>query len=182
MARVRRIAIVWLVALGIAGALFAAVALESDESTHSFNIDGQPLGDALQELAIQGDVQVVFFSSLVAGLEAPAIHGHYTVTAALDVLLAKSGLTYRLINPKTIEIRRSEPAVQPQHEIARLPKPVVKEIAPGLVVVLVEHVVHAERERPVPVEGETTPQVHDRVCRFLDLVNVAKHIPILAWA
>lgn len=163
MARVRPIAIIWLLALSIAGALFAAAALEDDKSTHNFNIDSQPLGDALQEFAVQGDVQVVFFSNLVAGLRAPAIHGHYTLSGALELLLAKSGLTYRAINPKTIEIRASEPAIQPQHEIARLAKPVVEEIAPRLVVVLVEHVVHAEREFPVSVESETPPQIHDCV-------------------
>ena len=105
MARVRKISLLWLLALSIAGALVAAAAIDDGEATHNFNIDSQPLGGALQEFAVQGEVQVVFFSSLVEGLTAPAIHGHYTLTAALDLLLAQSGLTYRIVNPMTIEIR-----------------------------------------------------------------------------
>jgi outer-membrane receptor for ferric coprogen and ferric-rhodotorulic acid len=75
----------------------------------SFRIPSQPLEGALREFAQQSGVQIIFFSEIAQGLQAPAITGEYTVAAALDALLAASKLTYRVINPKTIEILTRTP-------------------------------------------------------------------------
>ncbi len=71
----------------------------------NFNIASQPLGIALQELAKQSGIQIVFLSKAADGLTAPAVRGQYSVDEALQRLLRDSKLTYRRINEKTIEIR-----------------------------------------------------------------------------
>ncbi len=76
---------------------------------------GLALDEALQELARQTGLQVVFFSKITAGLSAPALSGEYTLTAALTRLLDGSGLTFRQVNEHTVEVRQA-----PQRS-ARLP-------------------------------------------------------------
>jgi len=72
--------------------------------TYLLNIPSQPLEGALQDLAKQTGMQIVFFSRLIRGRRASALQGFYTIDAALTALLAGSGLTFRLINDRTIEI------------------------------------------------------------------------------
>jgi outer membrane receptor for ferric coprogen and ferric-rhodotorulic acid len=76
-----------------------------EPAKYDFNIEIQPLDTALQEFAKQSGVQVIFFSQITEGLKAPALKGRYTATAAVGLLLAPTQLTFRVINPKTIEIR-----------------------------------------------------------------------------
>lgn len=57
------------------------------------NISAQPLGQALNELARQADVQMSFPAALVAGKTAPAVTGQLTVEQAAARLLTGSGLT-----------------------------------------------------------------------------------------
>jgi outer-membrane receptor for ferric coprogen and ferric-rhodotorulic acid len=71
----------------------------------TLKIAAQPLGGALQELARQSGVQIVFFSRITEGLQAKGLDGEYVLTAALEKLLAGSNLTFHVINPKTIEIQ-----------------------------------------------------------------------------
>lgn len=71
---------------------------------YHFKIDSQALGTALQQFAEQSRVQIIFFSQLTDGLQAPALDGSYTISGALELLLVGSHLIFRVINPKTIEI------------------------------------------------------------------------------
>jgi len=87
----------------VPGLIGAAPSTES--AKYDFKIDSQPLGTALQALAKQSGVQIIFFSQITERLRAPALEGHFTVSAALQLILAHSRLTFRVINPKTIEIR-----------------------------------------------------------------------------
>lgn len=95
-----------MIMLGIAKSSVTVAAMVENSPERTFHIDSQPLGDALQEFACQGSVQVIFFSSLVEGQTAPAIRGRFTVIAALELLLAGSGLTYAVVDSQTFEIRR----------------------------------------------------------------------------
>ena len=99
-------AILWsfLIAAGCAPGLICA-APSTEPAKYDFKIDSQPLGAALQALARQSGVQIIFFSQITEGLRAPALKGQFTLSAALELLLARSRLTFRVINPKTIEIR-----------------------------------------------------------------------------
>lgn len=61
--------------------------------TVSIDIPAQPLGQALNELARQANLQMTFPAAQVAGKAAPAVAGQMTARQALDHLLAGSGLT-----------------------------------------------------------------------------------------
>jgi outer membrane receptor for ferric coprogen and ferric-rhodotorulic acid len=97
--------ILWslLVAAGCAPGLTAAAPI-TEPAKYDFKIDSRPLGAALQALAGQSGVQIIFFSQLTEGFRAPPLEGQFTLNAALELLLAHSRLTFRVINPKTIEI------------------------------------------------------------------------------
>ncbi|MBH1985282.1 MAG: STN domain-containing protein, partial [Burkholderiales bacterium] len=56
-------------------------------------IAAQPLGQALNELARQANLQLLFAPELVAGKTAPAVSGTLSVADSLERLLAGSGLT-----------------------------------------------------------------------------------------
>jgi outer membrane receptor for ferric coprogen and ferric-rhodotorulic acid len=91
------------IAAGCGPGLIGA-APSTDPATYDIKIHSQPLGTALQALATQSGVQIIFFSQITEGIRAPALEGPFTVGAALELLLAHSRLTFRVINPKTIEI------------------------------------------------------------------------------
>jgi iron complex outermembrane recepter protein len=90
------VAIAWITRL--------AAAPSSEPIKYHFKIDSQPLGAALQQFAKQSGVQIIFFSQVTEGLQAPALNGSYTIPGALEMLLSGSRLIFRVINPKTIEI------------------------------------------------------------------------------
>jgi outer membrane receptor for ferric coprogen and ferric-rhodotorulic acid len=92
------------------------------------DIERQPLGGALQKLARQSGLQIIFFSSMTQGLAAPALEGRHTLAEALDHLLRGSGLTYRVINSRTVEVRQqrsraaaAELAAAPSQEVGNVP-------------------------------------------------------------
>lgn len=88
----------------------------------NLKIDSQSLGSALQEFAKQCSVQIIFFSQVAEGLQAPALNASYTIAGALDVLLSGSHLTFRVINPKTIAILNStatDPSDNPKGPAAK---------------------------------------------------------------
>jgi iron complex outermembrane receptor protein len=62
----------------------------------TFNIPAQPLGQALNELARQANLQMTFPAALVAGKQAPTVSGQMTARQALDRVLAGSGLAANL--------------------------------------------------------------------------------------
>ena len=71
---------------------------------YEIEIQPQPLGTALQELAKQSGIQIIFFSKLTDGHEAPALSGKYTPETALNALLQGTGLTFHQIDSKTIQV------------------------------------------------------------------------------
>lgn len=69
---------------------------QSDKAAVKLTIAAQPLGQALNELARQARLQLMFPPELVAGKTAPALSGTLTARQALDRLLAGSGLVARV--------------------------------------------------------------------------------------
>ena len=65
------------------------------QEAHSISIESQSLQTALIDLSTQTDSVIYARSSLIEGMEAPSVAGRLTVEAALDRLLAGSGLKYR---------------------------------------------------------------------------------------
>jgi outer membrane protein OmpA-like peptidoglycan-associated protein/outer membrane protein W len=58
----------------------------------TFNIAAQPMSAALNQLAIQANVQMFFEEATVSGLEAPAVSGSMSTRQALALLLADTKL------------------------------------------------------------------------------------------
>jgi len=83
----------------------AAPGQADDSIKYDLRIPKQPLSSALQEFAGQSGIQIIFFSKVTDGFEAPSIIGKYTAAAALRQMLDHTGLGFREINPKTIEIQ-----------------------------------------------------------------------------
>jgi iron complex outermembrane recepter protein len=82
----------------------------ADVARYELEIQPQPLGAALQEFAKQSGIQIIFFSKLTDGHDAPALSGIYTSETALDALLQGTGLTFHQIDSKTIQV---EPKTSP---------------------------------------------------------------------
>jgi TonB-dependent siderophore receptor len=92
--------------------LFASLACAAPDDPPRFGLTipaGLPLDQALQALAHQTGIQVVFFSQITSGRSAPQLSGEYTLAAAMNRLLAGSGLTFRQVNERTIEVRQAPP-------------------------------------------------------------------------
>ena len=100
----RRNVLLCLCIVAIAWITRVAAAPGGEPVKYQFTIDSQPLGTALQQFAAQSGVQIIFFSRVTEGLQAPALNGSYTISGALEMLLSRSHLIFRVINPKTIEI------------------------------------------------------------------------------
>lgn len=66
---------------------------QSAEAEQNFAIPADSLNQALQTFSAATGIQLVYASDLVAGLQSPGVNGRMTARAALDRLLAGSGLT-----------------------------------------------------------------------------------------
>jgi iron complex outermembrane recepter protein len=91
-------------------ALACGRAVGGEPAAFDLEIRSQPLAAALQELARQSGVQIIFFSTVTDGHAAPGVSGHVTIDYALHRLLAGTGLTYRRLGANMIEIRPSSAA------------------------------------------------------------------------
>jgi iron complex outermembrane recepter protein len=99
----------WFAALLLLAA--PAWAQQSAQEQISVDIRAQPIGDALNELARQAGVQILFYSEIVEGLDAARLAGSFTTQAALERLLTGTPLRYEFINDKTVAIRSSRSGV-----------------------------------------------------------------------
>ncbi|MCI1228150.1 TonB-dependent siderophore receptor [Kerstersia gyiorum] len=77
----------------------------ASSGTIALALESQPLNRALNELARQADMQLIYTPDMLSGLQAPALHGNYSLRQALDQLLAGSGLSGS-IDGTNILIRR----------------------------------------------------------------------------
>ena len=82
-----------------------ANAADPPAAVYRVKIAAQPLDTALQEFASQSGIQIIFFSKLTEGHEAPALSGTFSSEAALGTLLQGTGLTFHQLNDKTIEVQ-----------------------------------------------------------------------------
>ncbi|MFC4314477.1 TonB-dependent siderophore receptor [Steroidobacter flavus] len=156
-----------------ARALFSLLILSSLAHAGSvdFSIERQPLAGALQQLARQADVQVIFFSRVTEGLNAPALAGNYTLEAAMERLLAGSGLTFRIINPQTVEVRpmqtraaaKPRPISKPKEQPAEATAPLEEVVVVGLAEQLVAtRIATPLREIPQTVSIVSGEQMRQR--------------------
>lgn len=94
-------------------ALTAAWAHAGAEDTYTVDVDEQPLATALQVLAEQLDLQIVFFSGATEGLVAPSVTGYLTRSEAFDALLTGTDLQYVFLNDRSVAIQRIDPTPVP---------------------------------------------------------------------
>jgi iron complex outermembrane recepter protein len=78
-------------------------ALGSDIKLH-FDLPAGPMDKALRDFAVQANRNISYEPSIVAGLQAPAIKGEFTVGNAISILLKGTKLRAVDINTKTIRI------------------------------------------------------------------------------
>src|ERR1700730_6249969 len=86
--------------LGAAGAPSPA---RSDIKSH-FGLPAMPLDKALRDLAVQAKCNISYDPSIVAGLQAPALSGDFTIGRALSLLLKGTKLRAVNISENTIQI------------------------------------------------------------------------------
>jgi iron complex outermembrane recepter protein len=75
------------------------------------SIPAQPLGAALEALAKERDLQVIYHSEVVGERRTSGIVGDLTLGEALSRLLSGSGLTYRYLNYNTVTIVPAAPPI-----------------------------------------------------------------------
>jgi outer membrane receptor protein involved in Fe transport len=113
----RRLPALGLLSLAIALAQAAPVHAQNIGETRDYTISSQPLGAALNQLALAADRQIMVPPELVRGRTAPALAGHYSLDAALRQLLAGSGLTYEITGTGTVMVKQTPP--DPPHRSAK---------------------------------------------------------------
>jgi iron complex outermembrane recepter protein len=86
--------------------LWATAAAQSPSAANQRNlsIPAEPLANALNDLAQQSGLQVMFASELVARLRSAEVKGTLTPEEALQRLLSNTGLHFEFVNPHTITI------------------------------------------------------------------------------
>nr|WP_258198553.1 TonB-dependent receptor [Pseudomonas monteilii] len=88
----------------------------SAQGREKVNVDlpAAPLGEAINALAQQSSVQVIFASDLGAGRNAPAVKGRFTPEEALQTLLKDSGLQVQAKDERTfVIVAQGAPASSP---------------------------------------------------------------------
>jgi outer membrane receptor protein involved in Fe transport len=93
-------------------------------------LPAQPLDQALQQLADQSGIQIVYFSKLAEGHEAPALEGSFPPDAALALLLKGTELTFSHLNPMTVEVRAESPLRRTSAQVVEPAPPPVAPVQP----------------------------------------------------
>ena len=79
----------------------AAPETDAPDAVH-FRIEAQDLGSALNQFALQSGKEILFVEDEISGKSTAEVSGAYHPLAALDLLLANTGLEYRITDLDTI--------------------------------------------------------------------------------
>lgn len=136
IAKVRRVAVVTLVAVAVRSGADDTDARTEAPETVEFLIAAQDLGGALNQFALQSGKEILFVEAEIAGKSTVGVSGSYHPIAALEALLTNTGLEYRINDLDTIlvgnQIRVTTGEVVPAPD----PKNVVQRLAAGVASVL----------------------------------------------
>src|SRR6185312_4042670 len=88
----------------------AGAAKAPSQALIAFSIPAEPLADALNRLAQQSGLQILFPSGLGAQIRSQEVRGSLTVDGALHRLLINTGLRFEFINARTVTIYGDTPA------------------------------------------------------------------------
>ncbi|MQA38543.1 TonB-dependent siderophore receptor [Rugamonas aquatica] len=88
----------------------ASVAAAAEPAPQTYQIDAGPLGRTLSTIAVGAGMPLSFDPALTAGLNSPALKGSYTPRAAMERLLAGSGLALVGRSDGTLTLQKHAPA------------------------------------------------------------------------
>lgn len=112
-ARARRGAVLALLcatALTAAPTVAVVAAPRRPDAALRFDIPAQPLSQALNQLALRSDREILFSPALTQGKRSERLSGVFTAEAALHQLLAGSGLTVQLEGRSFLVLPAAQPA------------------------------------------------------------------------
>jgi len=130
----------------------AASAQQTGNVRLAFDIQSKGLEAALTEFALATNLQVLFQSDIVPNQPAPRVSGSLTPEAALDQLLAGSGLRYQFVNHNTVTIRMADAAGTSEPIANRAPGVDIQAHAGG------DSIRLAQAERSSSVPADAVPQ------------------------
>ena len=93
-----------------AGAVLLPVSSASAQTSRSFNIAAGSLANALNDLAEQSGVQLIYAGAVVEGRSSPGLKGSVSTAQALSQLLAGSGITFRQTGANAYTLERAPQA------------------------------------------------------------------------
>lgn len=97
----------------LASSLLIAMSAQGREKVN-VDLPAAPLGEAINALAQQSSVQIIFASDLGAGRNVPAVKGRFTPEEALQTLLKDSGLQVQAKDERTfVIVAQGAPASSP---------------------------------------------------------------------
>jgi iron complex outermembrane recepter protein len=109
--------------LALLCAALPVAAAYAQSGTHEFKIAAQDAVGALTQFGEQSKLQVLFDYEALQGVRTAQLHGRLRSTEALRRLLKGTGLTYHVVNARTISIVRELPMVEvaapPTQRVAR---------------------------------------------------------------
>lgn len=128
------------VAVVLLTVLLAAEGVAGLEGQYRFRIDRQPVEDALNELANQADVLLLFPYDKVLSVDANSVNGLYTIPEALDILLKDTGLSGSLtaggvITIQEISSSNNQPKGNQSMALAKKSRPGIKRLAAAILAV-----------------------------------------------
>lgn len=101
-------------ALAVSMAMAGGAAVQASEparlaqagTTQRYDLPAGPLATGLNRVAVISGLQIIYDAALTQNLQGPAVAGTLTREAALERLLAGSGLTYRFTGTNSVQIER----------------------------------------------------------------------------
>ncbi len=146
---------------------------QSTETPISLSLPAQPLRDALNGLAGQTGLQIIYTAEDVAAdLTAPRLEGPFTPEAALQRLLKNSGLTFEFLNTRTVAIGGDRQSAAPANERSSSR---VGPLAPGPAIVLARAQMEAPPAGPSMGEG-AVPASEGEVIQLEEVLVTGSHI------
>lgn len=99
--------LMWCVCLASAS-FTATVSAAVEVKTQHFDIPGQELSTALEQFAVQSDLEILFAPEDAAAKRTQGVRGEYVSTEALTILLSGTGLRYRVTNADSIIVEGAQ--------------------------------------------------------------------------
>src|SRR6202043_2567107 len=88
----------------VALALFMCLPARATSKLQTFHIEAGDAALTLNEFSRQSTLQLLFDYNIVRGRKTRAVSGEYAATAALEQMLADTGLVFDFVNDRTLAV------------------------------------------------------------------------------